>query len=317
MKSLTCKECQKEYGSIGGLHGHIKKSHGLEQEEYYRKHFPRLDKHSGKPLKFKNVDDYFSREFNDVRSEFAWLKNQRNSRVQESYLINLMKKRFLTHPDEKFIYSAVEWNSMGHFRMGQLWKLWAQGNSDGDWGHWQRMMAGYAKAMGLKSRFDYSEAEFINFDAAEILIDTREQQPLFEGEKTTLNVGDYTYEPLYYNGIHIDRKSQDDFIGTFTNGIDRFRRECEKAKTLGIYLVVLVESPYRRCLDFKPSRRHGAQRVRGTNAFFNVRKISQEFDNLQFLFVKDRDEARKYARIILSSDVKRTDLQLNYNIGKF
>jgi hypothetical protein len=48
-----------------------------------------------------------------------------------------------------------------------------------------------------------------------ILIDTREQLPFLQGEKTSINVGDYTFESSDYTHIHVDRKSHDDFIGTF------------------------------------------------------------------------------------------------------
>lgn len=309
MKFLRCKPdnecriCKKEFKTLGGLHNHIRKSEGLTQGEYYAKFFPREDLFSGEPIKFKDLNDYKDRFFNSIRTEREWFRDA-PERDRNAYILGLIQHRQQDHSD-KFFYSTVEWDSLGHVPMGQLVEIAGEG--------WIGHLAEASKSLELSPRFDYRTPSISFNHDAQILIDTREQRPLFDGGKTTINVGDYTFEPKYYNQTHIDRKSQDDFIGTFTKGIDRFRAECEKAKALGIYLVVLVESPYKKCLDFMPQRRHKGQRVRGCNAFFNVRRLSQEFSNLQFLFVADREEAKSYARMILSSDIKDIDLQLNYN----
>lgn len=73
-----------------------------------------------------------------------------------------------------------------------------------------------------------------------ILVDTREQLPLWLGTPKTLNVGDYTTEILL-NQFHIERKSPGDLYGTLLKGHNRFRKEIQRARDKGITLTVFVE----------------------------------------------------------------------------
>jgi ERCC4-type nuclease len=73
-----------------------------------------------------------------------------------------------------------------------------------------------------------------------IIIDTREQMPLFPGAKQTLIVGDYTTK-LLHNKFHIERKSLSDLYGTLTSGNQRFKRELFRAAYHRISIVVYVE----------------------------------------------------------------------------
>lgn len=84
-----------------------------------------------------------------------------------------------------------------------------------------------------------------------VLIDTREQKPLFNlsingrGEKKflakTMSVGDYSTDRLY-GKFHIERKSPGDLYGTLLSGHTRFRREIFRARDRGITLAVYVET---------------------------------------------------------------------------
>lgn len=76
-----------------------------------------------------------------------------------------------------------------------------------------------------------------------IIIDTREQLPLFSGAKQTLIVGDYTTK-LLLNKMHIERKSLQDLYGTLTSGNQRFKRMLFKAAWHRIAIVVYVEGSY-------------------------------------------------------------------------
>lgn len=57
-----------------------------------------------------------------------------------------------------------------------------------------------------------------------ILVDTREQKPYWDINRTTLIVGDYTTKKLK-NIYHIERKSLQDLYGTLTSGNNRFKYE--------------------------------------------------------------------------------------------
>jgi len=75
----------------------------------------------------------------------------------------------------------------------------------------------------------------------EILIDTREQLPLWnDAERITMNVGDYTTKLL--KGImHVERKSPNDLYGSLIQGHERFKKEFERAAEQDVKIVVMVE----------------------------------------------------------------------------
>lgn len=94
----------------------------------------------------------------------------------------------------------------------------------------------------------------------EIIVDTREQRPLFTGDRYTrwgLLVGDYTTRLLFYS-YAIERKSLQDLCGTITNGNGRFHRELLRAKVNGIKLVMVVEGTRKNFIAKKFP--HGDQR---------------------------------------------------------
>jgi ERCC4-type nuclease len=78
-----------------------------------------------------------------------------------------------------------------------------------------------------------------------LIVDTREQKPLFENElKQGLLVGDYTTSRLF-NKYHIERKSLSDLYGTMTKGNVRFHNCIIRANANGIRLVMVVEGSKR------------------------------------------------------------------------
>lgn len=77
----------------------------------------------------------------------------------------------------------------------------------------------------------------------EILVDTREQNPIWEGKEAIsykLDEGDYTI-PELLNMAHIERKSGNDLYGSIIQGHVRFRSELERANDKGIKLAIFVE----------------------------------------------------------------------------
>lgn len=77
-----------------------------------------------------------------------------------------------------------------------------------------------------------------------ILVDTREQKPLFPNAKfVTLKVGDYTTEKLKSKFV-IERKSLQDLYQTLTRNNTRFKYELFHAAYLRITIEVYVEGSY-------------------------------------------------------------------------
>lgn len=77
-----------------------------------------------------------------------------------------------------------------------------------------------------------------------ILVDTREQKPLFpKAQRKTLNVGDYTTEKLKAKFV-IERKSLSDLYGTLTKGNTRFKYELFRAAFHHIQIEVFIEGSH-------------------------------------------------------------------------
>lgn len=97
----------------------------------------------------------------------------------------------------------------------------------------------------------------------QILIDTREQKPLWllSDAIQKLHVGDYTTKKLL-GKFHIERKSLEDLYGTMTNGHSRFKRELKRAKDTKCKLVIFVEGTYE---DFcnKNFKRGDERKIKG------------------------------------------------------
>ena len=77
-----------------------------------------------------------------------------------------------------------------------------------------------------------------------VIIDTREQKPLFGGEHTIrrkLDEGDYNIEALE-DKIIIERKTPEDLYGSIIGGHIRFADELTRARIKGKKIYVVVES---------------------------------------------------------------------------
>lgn len=82
-----------------------------------------------------------------------------------------------------------------------------------------------------------------------IIVDTREQKPLFKNQviNKKLDTGDYSIEG-YEDKIAIERKSPTDLYGTLTHGHERFKKELQRSQTLE-YFVIIVDASYTSIID--------------------------------------------------------------------
>lgn len=91
-----------------------------------------------------------------------------------------------------------------------------------------------------------------------IIVDTREQLPLWKGEKVIrrkLNVGDYSTVKLEKK-FCIERKSGSDLYGSIIQGHVRFMNEIIRAKFNKIKLVVYVECTKKQFVNLQFSNGH-------------------------------------------------------------
>jgi ERCC4-type nuclease len=94
----------------------------------------------------------------------------------------------------------------------------------------------------------------------EIIVDTREQLPLFKNNviRFKLEVGDYSTLTLRHS-FAIERKSPQDLYGSLIQGHVRFMNEIYLSQRRGIELVIFVECPYKTFVDKKF---YGASRLK-------------------------------------------------------
>ena len=85
-----------------------------------------------------------------------------------------------------------------------------------------------------------------------VVCDTREQKPLWEDTdivRKKLDVGDYSILGME-DKIAIERKNCADAYGTFTAGMERFKKEIERAKSYD-YFAIMIEGSFGKMLGKK------------------------------------------------------------------
>ena len=307
---IVCKVCGKEFESDSALHKHLRVLK-MRMAEYYQKYFPRYDLYDDKIIKFKSKQFYFESSFNGRLNLKRWMKEQPDE-VAREYCTNFLKHRKKTR-DLKYTPTEVELRTIMSPPTPFM----------------DNILNGYyehCEQLGLINRFNSLPKEgsikrIKNIEDEVIYIDTREQKPLkFEipVEIKTLNFGDYAFSNEEASGnTYIERKSIGDFIGTMSGGFERFRKEIERSVEKDAYLIVLVEESLSNCLSFNYLP-HVSKKIRATPefVFHNVRKLIQEYPTLQFLFVKNREEAvRLIQRVFVCGGThKEIDLQLAYDM---
>jgi hypothetical protein len=273
--------------------------------EYYQKYFPRHDLFDGSIIKFKNKEQYFSTDFNTVSTLRKWLDTKPANEVRE-YCGNLLTKRKIKK-NLTYALSQVELRSLKFPGVNYYNKVF---------GNYYE----FCKELGFKNKFKKSEklSYSIYDNSFNILVDTREQQPLKLNrpiEIATLKFGDYTFSKREaVCDAYIERKSLSDFIGTLTGGYERFEREIVRAKEAGAYLVVLVEDTLTNALKFNflPYIYKKGMKITPDFVFRRVRDLIQKYDHIQFLFVENRAEAAKVIEKIFTCNCEYRDVDLQY-----
>ena len=181
--------------------------------------------------------------------------------------------------------------------------------------------------LGFKNKYERLQNKLtitpIDKEKHRIIIDTREQIPLhFDNFKTVsqkLDEGDYGLEDEEVSGrTRIERKSVGDLYGTLSVvGHDRFVRELVRAKAKKLKMLVLVEGSFEDVYAFPHLPQCKTVKASGDYIFHIMRQLIQEFPNMQFLFVKNREESSKVVETILQTkgEWSKYDMQLSYDLG--
>lgn len=297
---MICKTCEKEFNTEKGLHLHIVKTHSTTLQEYYSQYFPRFDWQTKEPIKFSDTEDYFSRDFNSKENFANWCLSE-SSEIVHKYILEAFKRR-VTKKNSKYIPSHLELKTLFLPSFIGLNKIFGS----------VKDFVGQLDKFGLETKFNYNaQLSFSNVEP-KILIDTREQNPLkFQGsEILKLSCGDYTTAAPLYSDVFVERKSLPDLVSTLSSGIDRFKREINRAKALNYYIVVVVEDKFSNALAWSPQTSF-SKFVNGKYIFYRIREICNEFENVQFVFADNRQTAGQMIKRIfqLQDQVKTVDLE--------
>ena len=297
MMSFNCKECDASFDALKSLHAHIKK-HDMLLGDYYVKHFQRKNKLTGELLPFKNYEEYFEKDFSQSHQLKQWCDTAPFGAVK-SYIIDLLKKR-IKSKNLKSALSSVELLTIGLPDI-DVYKKYFGSYTDA------------CKECLVEPMFNSKlPKEFWNdYSNINILIDTREQQPLKFKKSTILklDIGDYAVTGDNYNYTHVDRKSFADFCATVTNSYNRFAKELERCRSLGCYLFIVIEAPLHSMDDYN---KQSYKKFNLKYVFHNMRELQREYgDCCQFVFSGSRDLSVELIPklLVLGKSLWKTDIQ--------
>jgi ERCC4-type nuclease len=139
----------------------------------------------------------------------------------------------------------------------------------------------------------------------DIIVDTREQKPLFKGAgiiNFKLLVGDYSTLKLR-NSFCVERKSLQDLYGTITKGHIRFRHEHLRALANNIELVLVIEGTKKA---FTEKRFPGGldRNIKGETLGKIIDSIEHRW-KLKVVWCKNRAEAKHLITEYLTKEEKK------------
>lgn len=298
-----CEICQREFSSLGGLHGHIKKTHSWTQEGYYHNFQPRYDKYDHELISYKSFDQYLSTDFNSRENFVEWFTENRQNPYVKEYCIGKLieraeRKNYFVVPSQCSLKSLFLPSLLGFEKLyGDL-----------------SVFFGAVKKHNLTAPFDYSSSLKFKEGQMTIVQDTREKLPLpwnCSVEVMKIPCGDYFPKEPFFSNVAVERKGAYDLVNTLGTSKERFIRELEKARELGFYLVVVIEDLYSEILQWTSSNRY-SRKITGAHIMHEMRNLSEKYsDVVQFTFAGCRKRAVELIEKIfrLGSSVRTVDLE--------
>ena len=303
MMSYKCKVCGAEFETEKSLHAHLK-AHKMYVADYYVKYYPRYNKLNGNPLPFKKKEEYFQNDFINRSQLIKWCETAPESEVKD-YIIELGKRRIKRKKYKKAPFYL------------ELLKRQLP-----DLDLYKKHFGTYTKAceaMGAKPIFYKGMPKEFNEDVdAEVLIDTREQQPLeFPKSKILkLDFGDYTLGGNNFSNTFVDRKSAGDFLSTFGGQVDRFKREMQRCVELDSYMYIVIEKPL-ATIEKEAIFTKGKRSAKLGWVLSNLISVQHEFaGHCQFVFTDNRNHSEKIIPKLLSLGGKLWNVDIQYFLDK-
>lgn len=278
--SYECQICGEEFSTEKGLHIHIKK-HKIDLATYYTTYYPRKNLLTGELLPFRTKKEYFAQDFSTRSQMLKWCLAQ-DKKVAGEYAVSKLKERI----EDKGLKRAPTHLELKIYKLPSIdvFKYAFQSYSAAC------KKIGYQPLLGrpMDKKF-YKDSD--SFSSLEILIDTREQQPLkFPKSKSLkLDFGDYTLGGSDYSYTYVDRKAEQDFKSTMTVGFERFRRELQRVKDFDSFLFIVIESDLNKIYK---NNLWGPHKSNLKYIYHNMRLLMHEFaDTCQFIFTGNREKS--------------------------
>ena len=310
---IVCKFDNTIHPSIEALHKYIRKFR-IKMSDYYLEYYPRKDLLTGEIIDFKDYEQYFNQDFKNKNNLKKWLKlNPVEGLAWASNWLKVRKeKRGLIYAPSYVELKSLNGPSMDYFQsLGQ------------------HIYYDLTKQFGFLERYNNNQLIFKELLDKSIIIDNREQNPIkikdFNTINGTLTIGDYGLTSEYDLGIYIERKSLSDFVSTLsknknkTGGLERFDRELARAKEIGVYVIMVVESNINDALTFNYLPHMKYAKAQPSFIFKNLRDLLTKYPlNFQVIFTEGRkDFATKMIKIFeLGNQVKTVDLQYRIEQGE-
>ena len=301
--SYKCKECGAEFESEKSLHAHLK-AHKMYVADYYVKHYPRFNKLNGNPLPFKKKEEYFENDFINRSQLIKWCDAAPAAEVKE-YIVQLGERRI---------------NRKKYKKAPFYLELLKRQLPDLD--TYKKHFGTYTKAceaMGAKPIFYKGiPKEFYKDIDVEVLIDTREQQPLkfAKSQILKLDFGDYTLGGNNFANTFVDRKSAGDFLSTFGGQVDRFRREMQRCVELDSYMYIVIEKPL-ATIEKEAIFTKGRRAPKLGWVFSNLISVQHEFaGHCQFVFTNNRAHSEEIIPKLLYLGSKLWNVDIQYFLDK-
>jgi hypothetical protein len=282
--SFICKECSQEFDSRRSLHSHLK-AHFNCIGEYYTKHLPKKDLLTQQQIPFLNYEQYMKQDFVSYENFKKWIQKPDNN-LKKDYVLNRAKERF---GEKNIKISPPDL----YYRLSDMASISDCKNIFGSY-------CEFLSCVNIEKYFNKQiPKQFWEHDCSEleILIDTREQQPLnfVNSIESKLDFGDYTAGGEKYSKTFVDRKSVSDFCSTFSGGIERFRREMDRCVEFESYMFVVVE-----CSVDKINSENKKFVKNLSYVWHNVKQLITDYPkNIQFIFAYSRKGAQKIIPKIL------------------
>lgn len=303
---ITCKECGKIFEIEKSFHGHLR-AHKLKKNAYYEKHYPKICLYTGRKISWKDSDDlqsYLARDFVDRTALNQYFDDDfTDQAIKQTILVKYLEDSYKRHniiPSQSELVSLpCSPNLLHYYNFFNFHML--------------------AEQKGLKTRFnydfDYSKQlvlPSINPEDFCISIDSREQQGyrFYNSITHKLNFGDYCLSGKNYNNVNIERKSVADFGSTLVAGNERFRRELDRVRAEGGYLLILVEFNLHDLHKHKFFGYANAQMIS-----HQMRNIYRDYSDVcQFAFGNNRECCVKYVVEFLLYGMKIKTLDTQFYI---